>query len=382
MNTIQKVENKLKKTGTDPESLLFVKPRRSFLDRVRIPKKIKCKLSRKLRMDMTYIYCVFLIAIVDFFTLFKTICLISEHTEYNEDYPAVVALDIYGKLVIHGVLFAIECYFILSKHNFNFCKAAYALKLFEIIFVIVEAFATTGHMREQCSKWLKNPKYKFKRDSEESNSHKLMTMVFYCSFEKVFEQKEREKTADTVSYFKYNNALSNSLLVLEIFYCLICMGIFLLIIYWNQEGRKSVILGLEDGDSDEEDELDEEVDWDQIRRSRDIKKKMIEASVMGKEGYSLNESGWSKIYQKDLNQSANNLYSKRTMNSSQTNTSMVRYEKTSRPKKMEKFDSSTRHNATLDLEYLRRQDRKMRKKEYKYLASYDGFGYSRKLSQR
>lgn len=296
LNTIQKVENKLKKTGTDPESLLFVKPRRSFLDRVRIPKKIKCKLTRSLSMDMTYIYCVFLIAIVDFFALFKTICLISEHSEYSQDYPTVVAIDVYAKLVIHLALFAIECYFILNKHNFAYCKTAYALKLFEIIFVIVEAFATTGHMREQCSKWLKNPAYKFKRDSEESNGHKLMTMVFYCSFDKVFEQKEREKTEDTVSYFKFNNTLSNSLLVLEIFYCLICMGIFLLIIYWNQEGRKSVILGLEDGDSDVEDEEVEEIDWDQIRRSREVKKKMIEASIAGREGYSLNESGWSKIY--------------------------------------------------------------------------------------
>ena len=79
LNTIQKVENKLKQTGTDPESLLFVKPRRSFLDRVRIPKKIKCKLSHRLQVDMTYIYCVFLIAIIDFFTLFKSICLITEH---------------------------------------------------------------------------------------------------------------------------------------------------------------------------------------------------------------------------------------------------------------------------------------------------------------
>ena len=331
---------------------------------------------------MTYIYCVFLIAIVDFFSLFKTLCLISEHAEYSADYPTFVAIDVYAKLVIHSMLFAVECYCILSKHKFSYCKMAYALKLLEIIFVLVAAFATAGHMREQCSKWLKNPKYNFKRDSEESNSHKLMTMVFYCSFEKVFEQKEREKTEDTVSYFKYNTALSNSLLVVEILYCLLCMGIFLVIIYWNQEGRKSVILGLEEGESDEEDELVEEIDWDQIRRSRDIKKKMIEASVLGKEGYSLNESGWSKIYQKELNQSANNLYSKRTQTSSQANVSMVRYEKTSRPKKMEKFDTSTRHNATLDLEYLRRQDRKMRKKEYKYLASYDGFGYSRKLSQR
>jgi len=291
-------------------------------------------------------------------------------------------IDVYAKFLIHSALFAIECYSILSKHKFSYCKIAYALKLFEIIFVLVAAFATRGHMREQCSKWLKNPVYKFKRDSDESNSHKLMTMVFYCSFEKVFEQKERKKDEDTVSYFVYNTTLSNSLLVIEILYCLMCMGIFLVIIYWNQEGRKSVILGLEDGESDDEEELVEEIDWDQVRRSRDIKKKMIEASVVGKEGYSLNESGWSKIYQKELNQSANNMYSKRTQNSSQTNTSMIRYEKTSRPKKMEKFDHSTRHNATLDLEYLRRQDRKMRKKEFKYLASYDGFGYSRKLSQR
>ena len=145
------------------------------------------------------------------------------------------------------MLFAIECYYLLSKHKFSYCKAAYALKLFEIIFVLCAAFATRGLMREQCSKWLKNQDYKFKRDSEESNSHKLMTMVFYCSFNKVFEQKDREKTEDTVSYFKYNTTLSNSLLVIEILYCLICMGIFLVIIYWNQEGRKAVILGLEEG---------------------------------------------------------------------------------------------------------------------------------------
>lgn len=56
-------------------------------------------------------------------------------------------------------------------------------------------------------------------------------------------------------YYKFNQTISTVFLVLEVIYCLICMGIFLLVIYWNHEKHSDVILG-----KDAEYESDEEID--------------------------------------------------------------------------------------------------------------------------
>ena len=96
---------------------------------------------------------------------------------------------------------------------------------------------------DQCNTWLKAHSDVLHRNSEDINSNRPMTMVFNCNFERIFEQKERKITEDTITYFKFNKWLQSILVVTEISYCLLCMLLFLVIIYWNHKGEKKVIFG-------------------------------------------------------------------------------------------------------------------------------------------
>ena len=68
-------------------------------------------------------------------------------------------------------------------------------------------------------------------------------------------------------YYKFNKVMSNVFIITEIIYCLICMVIFLLIIYWNHEQRKDIVIGKDDQYSSEEDvdELSHEEYLEEIR---------------------------------------------------------------------------------------------------------------------
>jgi hypothetical protein len=73
-----------------------------------------------------------------------------------------------------------------------------------------------------------------------------MTQVFYCNFNRVLEKKEELDDENTIHYFKANRVLINIMVVIEIVYCLLCMVLFLLIIYWNAKQKTHVIFGKED----------------------------------------------------------------------------------------------------------------------------------------
>jgi len=80
-------------------------------------------------------------------------------------------------------------------------------------------------------------------------------MVFYCAFERVLEDKEKKETAQTIHYYRWNKVLTNILIIAEILYCVFCMGLFLLVIYWSHQKQNLVVLGKDqyyDTDSDEE----------------------------------------------------------------------------------------------------------------------------------
>ena len=80
-------------------------------------------------------------------------------------------------------------------------------------------------------------------------------MLFSCNFEREFEDKTKSDKEVTVHYYKFNQTLSTLFLILEVIYCLICMAIFLLIIYWNHEEHTDIILGKDaQYESDEEKE--------------------------------------------------------------------------------------------------------------------------------
>jgi len=68
-------------------------------------------------------------------------------------------------------------------------------------------------------------------------------MVFNCHFERMYEEKEVKDTPETIHYYRFNHTMQNTMITAEIVYCLICMAIFLLVIYWNDEGNIKVILG-------------------------------------------------------------------------------------------------------------------------------------------
>jgi hypothetical protein len=120
--------------------------------------------------------------------------------------------------------------------------------------VIIATIIHSDAVQEECAMWLSNPEHNFKRNAEDTNSHRPFTMLFNCHFERVYEDKSMSDNEGTVHYYKYNNVMSNVFIILEITYCLFCMVIFLLIIYWNHEKQFRIIEGKDDQYfSDEED---------------------------------------------------------------------------------------------------------------------------------
>jgi len=71
------------------------------------------------------------------------------------------------------------------------------------------------------------------------------------------EDKTVEDTGETEIYYKFNKVFQNTLITAEIAYCVICMGIFLFVIYWNQEEKSAVILGKDNDFSSDDETFDD-----------------------------------------------------------------------------------------------------------------------------
>ena len=85
-------------------------------------------------------------------------------------------------------------------------------------------------------------------------------MVFNCNFMRVYEEKDKKVDENTITYFKFNYILSNIMVTTEVVYCLICMALFLLIIYWSTK-KEVHVLGsdaLYESASEEEEEVPKE----------------------------------------------------------------------------------------------------------------------------
>ena len=72
-----------------------------------------------------------------------------------------------------------------------------------------------------------------------------MTQIFYCNFNRVLEKKEELDNETTIHYYQANRLLMNLTACAEILYCLTCMILFLLVIYWDAKQQTHVILGKE-----------------------------------------------------------------------------------------------------------------------------------------
>mmetsp|Transcript_9505 Transcript_9505/g.15995 ORF Transcript_9505/g.15995 Transcript_9505/m.15995 type:complete len:197 (+) Transcript_9505:3-593(+) len=175
---------------------------------------------------------------------------------YAEYFPRRVAFEIVSKFVMVGLLLGIEGVLLLKRKQFRFCKQAYALKLIQIAFVFYQVCSKQQVLQDQCAEWLNNPLHGFVRDSTAVNSRRPLTMIFNCNFERVLEDKTKKVTSDTVNYYQFNKGFLNVLTTIEIVYCLICMLLFLLIIYWEQNGQNDIILGVDDGFISDDDEFD------------------------------------------------------------------------------------------------------------------------------
>ena len=184
----------------------------------------------------------------------------------------MVKTEVIIKSIICFMMFIVECVLILRMQMFSACKAAYGLKLLKIIFIFYQAFIKDSILQEQCAKWLNNPAHHFKRNSEDVNTHRPLTMVFNCNFQRMYEEKEKKEDANTIHYYRFNQIFQSTLIATEIIYCLICMGVFLLVIYWSQEGQEEVILGKDDkyiSDEGDDDAYEEKLKMRQIQMERD-----------------------------------------------------------------------------------------------------------------
>ena len=92
----------------------------------------------------------------------------------------------------------------------------------------------------------------------------------------MLENKEKQEDENTIKYYRPNRVLTNVMIVVEVVYCLICMVLFLLVIYWNTKSSGwEVILGKDEAYNSEEEDKDtnnyvekfQELNYDLQRRA-------------------------------------------------------------------------------------------------------------------
>lgn len=83
--------------------------------------------------------------------------------------------------------------------------------------------------------------------------------MFYCNFERILENKEKKVDENTINYYRKNNLITIIMTFVEIFYCLCCMTLYLLIVYWSNKNKNDVIVG-QDSEYESDIESSEEED--------------------------------------------------------------------------------------------------------------------------
>ena len=112
---------------------------------------------------------------IDLVILFRYLIQIGEMHWYAADYPQSVEIEVIVKTILVVIIILVEGIFIIKLKYYDACKLAYALKLCQILFVIICAILYTDTIQEECALWLKNPEHKFKRNSEDTNTHRPFT---------------------------------------------------------------------------------------------------------------------------------------------------------------------------------------------------------------
>lgn len=91
-------------------------------------------------MKWSFIFCIFLIVLIDLMVFVKYLIQIQEMGQFKEDYPEVIAYEVILKTIICLFLLLTEGILVFRLRIFKACKAAYALKLIKIIFIFYQAF--------------------------------------------------------------------------------------------------------------------------------------------------------------------------------------------------------------------------------------------------
>jgi hypothetical protein len=117
LKAISNIEKTLKRTGTDPMELLKYDTNMLVLERVNIPRKFICS-NCICKFKLTLFFCLFVVVIIDCFLLLKYLVMFIEFLTYKEDYPILVALDVFFKGVIQLTLVVLEGPFIFKQMKF------------------------------------------------------------------------------------------------------------------------------------------------------------------------------------------------------------------------------------------------------------------------
>ena len=108
--------------------MLYTSSKRTFLDKVHVPKKIKC-VSPCCDFKISYMFAIFMMMMVDMVILVRYIITIWEMGRYKEDYPESVKFEVQFKTALLGLMIFTEGVLIIRFKLFDFCKLAYALRI-------------------------------------------------------------------------------------------------------------------------------------------------------------------------------------------------------------------------------------------------------------
>jgi len=173
LQAITNIERELKKSGKDPMSLLQIEARRTYLDRISIPKRLRCR-NKCCKCNLTFYFCLMVISIIDVALLLKFVAMLAEMYVYNKNYPVLAMIDILIKFVIQLAIVFVETIYLFQKQSFSLSKITYGLKFVQILFVLFQAFCYRETLSKQCNIWLSTKEHGFHRDSSDINRARPM----------------------------------------------------------------------------------------------------------------------------------------------------------------------------------------------------------------
>ena len=89
MEQMYQIEKKMKRSGANPNIILRANPKRNWLDRITVPKRIAMK-TWFCKFRVSLFYCLFCVFLIDMFMDCKNVIQIIERYVYAENYPNII----------------------------------------------------------------------------------------------------------------------------------------------------------------------------------------------------------------------------------------------------------------------------------------------------